>query len=612
MPRHRLPAASCLLVGAAVVLLLAGGPAMSAPEPASQAPPTVAEAQQFVAGAEQELLDLWIRGQRADWVAATFITDDTELISAQANEAIIAATMRLAGEATRFDRLDVPADVRRKLNLIKLSLTMPAPADPRQRRELTEIAASLASDYGKGKYCPAGGKCFDLGQLEDILATSRDPTQLLDAWKGWRTISPPMRQRYARFVELSNAGARDLGFADTGALWRSKYDLPPADFEKEVERLWNQVRPLYESLHCYVRGRLQAKYGKELVPDGKPIPAHLLGNMWSQTWDNIYDLVRPPDDDPGFDLGKLVKAKVPDEKEMVRYGERFFVGLGLPPLPQSFWDRSLFRKPVDHDVVCHASAWDIDFADDIRLKMCIKMNAEDFVTVHHELGHNYYQRAYKGQAPLFRDSANDGFHEALGDTLALSITPQYLAQVGLLEKEPAKAGDIGLLLNRALEKVAFLPFGLMVDQWRWKVFAGEVRPENYNKAWWELALKYQGIAPPVARTEADFDPGAKYHIPANTPYTRYFLADILQFQFHLGLTDAAGQTGPLHRRTINKSKAAGERLAQMMEMGQSRPWPEALKVMTGSDRMDASALLQYFAPLKAWLDEQNRGRACGW
>ncbi len=579
---------------------------------AKQAAPTVADAKAFLDDAETQLLELWIRGQRADWVAATYITGDTETMSAQASDAIIAKTMELAQAATRFDGVALPADLRRKLDLIKLSLTMPAPADAKLRTELTGIAASLASDYGKGKYCPPGGACQDLGDLEDVMTTSRDPQKLLEAWKGWRTISVPMRGRYQRFVELSNAGARDLGFKDTGALWRSKYDMSPEAFEKEMERLWNDVRPLYESLHCYVRARLQAKYGKDLVPDGKPIPAHLLGNMWAQTWDNVYDLVRPPQDDPGFDVTALVKAKIKDEKDMVRYGERFFVSLGLPPLPPTFWERSLFRKPADHDVVCHASAWDIDFVDDIRLKMCIKMNAEDFVTVHHELGHNYYQRAYKNQPPLFRDSANDGFHEALGDTLALSITPRYLVQVGLLDKEPQNAGDIGLLLSRALEKVAFLPFGLMVDKWRWGVFNGSIPPEKYNAAWWDLARRYQGIVPPVPRSEADFDPGAKYHIPANTPYARYFLADILQFQFHRGLTDAAGQTGPLHRRTINGSKAAGDKLARMMELGLSKPWPEALEVLTGSKSMEASAILDYFAPLKKWLDEQNKGQVCGW
>lgn len=599
---------------ARVVLVILGLASLAPGARAAAPAATVDEARQFVAQAEERLLDLWIRGGRADWVNATYITDDTEALSAQGNDAIIAATMDLAAQARRFDGLQLPEDVARKLRLIKLSLTLPAPADPKKRQELTEIAASLSSDYGKGKYCPSGPakKCYDLGELEDILAANRDPAQLLDAWKGWRTVSPPMRARYQRLVELTDAGARDLGFADAGALWRSKYDMSPEQFAHEVDRLWGEVRPLYESLHCYVRAKLAAKYGPQLVPPGKPIPAHLLGNMWAQEWGNIYDLVKPAQSDAGYDLSALLKNKKVDEREMVRYGERFFVGLGLPPLPATFWERSMFTKPRDREVVCHASAWDIDFADDIRLKMCIKVNGEDFVTIHHELGHNYYQRAYEGQSTLFRDSANDGFHEALGDTLALSITPRYLVQVGLLPKEPENAGDIAFLLRQALDKVAFLPFGVMIDQWRWQIFSGQIKPQDYNKAWWDLILKYQGIVPPVRRSEADFDPGAKYHIPANVPYTRYFLATILQFQFHEALTDIAGQKGPLHRRTINGSKEAGARLNKMMAMGLSQPWPEALQVLTGGKTLDTKPILDYFAPLKKWLDEQNQGQKCGW
>ena len=609
MPRRSWIVRAALAALPLVAALAAGGSAMA---DAAKPAPTVDEAKRFVAQAEARLLDLWVRGQRADWVNNTYITDDTEILSAQANEAIIAETTAMAQAATRFDGMKLPPDVARKLKLIKLSLVMPAPNSPRLREEETRIVTSMQSDYGKGKYCPKPGVCHDLGQLEEIMASSRDPKQLLDAWEGWRTISPPMRDRYKRFVELSNQGARDLGFADTGALWRSKYDMSPDEFSAEVDRLWGQVQPLYTALHCYVRGKLQEKYGKELVPDGKPIPAHLLGNMWAQSWENVYDLVKPPQQGSTVDLTALVQGRKMDAKEMVRTGERFFMSLGLPALPETFWERSMLVKPRDREVVCHASAWDVDYLDDIRLKMCIKTDGEDFVTVHHELGHNYYQRAYKNQTPLFRDSANDGFHEALGDTLALSITPAYLAKIGFLPSEPKDANDVDLLLRRALEKVSFLPFGLMVDQWRWQVFSGKVTPDHYNQAWWDLARKYQGIAPPVARSEKDFDPGAKYHVAANVPYARYFLAHLLQFQFHRALSEAAGQTGPLHRRTIYGSKAAGERLEAMMEMGLSKPWPDALKAMTGSDKMDASAVLDYFAPLKKWLDEQNKGRACGW
>ncbi|MGC9972314.1 MAG: M2 family metallopeptidase [Bryobacteraceae bacterium] len=582
--------------------------------PLAGAEPTVQEARKFMDQVETKLLELNTMSGRADWVRSTFITGDTELLAADANERAISATVEFAKQATRFDKLALPAELERKMKLLKLSLTLATPADPKESRELTEITARMEGVYGKGKYCAGGdqAKCLDLEEITRIMATSRDPAQLLDVWRGWHTISPPMRGDFARYVELANKGARELGFADDGAMWRSKYDMPPDDFAREVDRLWEQVRPLYVSLHAYVRNKLREKYGDAVVPAGGPIPAHLLGNMWAQTWDNVYPLVAPKDADPGFDLTQILKSRKTDWRQMVLYGEGFFTSLGFAPLPKSFWERSLFLKPRDREVVCHASAWDIDFVDDLRLKMCIDITGEDFATVHHELGHNFYQRAYDRQPLLFRDSANDGFHEAIGDTIALSVTPEYLVQLGFLDQPTDPSKDIGLLLQRALDKVAFLPFGLLIDQWRWKVFSGAIPPERYNATWWELRRKYQGVDAPVARSERDFDPGAKYHVPANVPYTRYFLADILQFQFHRALAQAAGCAGPLHRCSIYGNKEAGQRLAKMLEMGQSRAWPDALEALTGQRQMDASAIRDYFAPLQKWLDEQNKGKPVGW
>jgi len=587
------------LAGAAVLMGTAG-------------PPTVDEARAFIDKTEKDLLELGIKASRAEWVHSTYITDDTEMIAAQADQELLAARMAAAKSAARFKDLKLPADVARKMMLLRTSMSLAAPSDPAKQTELSQIAASLEGQYGKGKYCRANGECLDLNKMERILAESRDPAELLEMWKGWRTISPPMRPQYRRFAELGNEGARELGFADLGALWRSAYDMTPEQFSAEMDRLWLQVRPLYVSLHTYVRAQLAKKYGAGLVPDGKPIPAHLLGNMWAQDWQHIYDLMGIDTGGSGYDLTELLRAKNIDAKEMVRYGERFFTSLGFEALPPTFWERSLFVKPVDHDVVCHASAWDIDMVDDLRIKMCINVTDEDFSTIHHELGHNYYDRAYNKQPPLFRGGANDGFHEGVGDTLALSITPEYLVKIGLLGKAPGSEGDRALLMKMALDKVAFLPFGLMVDKWRWKVFSGEIRPDAYNKGWWDLVETYQGIAPPVARTESDFDPGAKYHVPGNTPYARYFLADIFQFQFHRALCKSAGYTGPLHRCSIYGNKQAGERLRNMLAMGASRPWPEALEALTGDKQLDATAIIDYFAPLKQWLDEQNKGSVSGW
>ena len=607
-------------------------------QPATAAKPTVAEAQAFMAGAEADLLGLTNESSRAAWMQETDITDDTESLNAKAGERLALRTNELVLAARRFDGLTLPPDLARKFMLLKLN---GSPTDPKLVAELTQVAAALDGMYGKGKYCrpaappAAAPECLGIEELDVLMAKSRDPKELLDLWAGWHTISPPMRDKYARLVTLSNQGATEFGFKDTGDLWRSGYDMTPAQFSAELERTWTQLQPLYNELHAYVRSRLIQKYGAAATrPDGM-IPAHLLGNMWAQEWGNIYDLVAPtgpefanvkmPDleaalksqiaaGDPGHAIlpasadptGSAAESKrVADGKAMVRYGERFYVSLGFPPLPDTFWQRSQFAKPRDRDVVCHASAWDVDNDLDLRVKMCVNVNADDFTTLHHELGHNMYQRAYNKQPFMFRNGANDGFHEAIGDSIALAITPAYLKQLKLIDTIPPPEADIPLLLRTALDKVAFLPFGLLIDKWRWQVFSGETKPADYNKAWWALREKYQGVAPPIARTEADFDPGAKYHIPGNVPYARYFLARIYQFQFYKAMCDVSGYKGPLNRCTFYGSKVAGDKLNAMLAEGQSQPWQQTLKTMTGTDHLDAQPMLDYFQPLYVWLKQQN-------
>jgi len=577
---------------------------------------TADDARQFVADAERQLEALSLDGNRTFWVYQTYINADTQGLAAKVSEQSTSMGVRFANQAAKFRDVDVDADLRRKLDVLGRALVLPAPDDPDKNAELADVTTKLDGMYGTGEYCKTADNgeqhCQVLGDLEETLKTSRDPDELLDAWQGWRTISPPMKDLYVREVELANEGARDLGFADVSELWRSNYDMQPDAFSTEMDRLWGQVKPLYEALHCHVRSELNEQYGDDVAPAEGAIPAHLLGNMWAQQWGNIYDLAGPDIEAGSVDVEALLLANDYDEIKMVETGEAFFSSLGFAPLPDTFWERSQFTKPEDREVVCHASAWDIDNKDDIRIKMCIKINEDDFRTIHHELGHNYYQRAYKDQSFLYLNSANDGFHEAVGDTIALSITPEYLQKIGLLADVPDASGDIGLLMRQALDKVAFLPFGLLVDQWRWRVFSGEVGPEGYNDLWWQLREQYQGIKAPIARSADAFDPGAKYHVPGNTPYARYFLAHILQFQFHRSLCEIAGNEAPIHRCSIYGSKQAGSRLNAMLEMGMSKPWPDALETVTGSRDMDATAILDYFAPLKTWLDEQNSNRQCGW
>lgn len=606
------PSITALVVASALMLTACNSTDEKKPTTSVVQQVTAADAKQFLESTEKELVALYLEASRAEWIYANFITEDTSQLSAEVNRKMTETVVRLANEATKFNKITLDADSRRKLDKLKLALTLPAPQDAEKTAQLSQLVAKLGGLYGKGKYCKEGAECLSLGDMTAKMATSRDYDELLDLWQGWRQISKPMRPLYEQQVALTNEGAKEFGYADTGAMWRSKYDMPADDFAKELDRVWGQVKPLYDSLHCHVRAKLGDKYGTDKVPQDQPIPAHLLGNMWAQSWGNIYELVAPDNADPGYDVTELLAKHNYDEVKMVRGAEKFFTSMGFEALPETFYERSLFTKPKDRDVQCHASAWDLDAKDDLRIKMCIQRTGEEFSVIHHELGHNFYQRAYKDQPLYYQESANDGFHEAIGDTIALSVTPGYLKEIGLLDKVPDESKDLGLLMKMAMDKIAFIPFGLMVDQWRWQVFSGEVTPENYNKAWWDLRQKYQGVMAPIARTENDFDPGAKYHVPGNTPYTRYFLAHILQFQFHKSLCEIAGNKEAIHRCSVYNSKEAGERLNTMLEMGSSKTWQEALAVVTGKPEMDATAILEYFAPLKKYLDEQNKGRQCGW
>ncbi|MFL5441629.1 MAG: M2 family metallopeptidase [Myxococcales bacterium] len=606
------------LCSAALVLSCASSSSRAAPTSSQGAAPASADAasdpasaKEFVSKTNDDLQRLTTRSNTAEWIKSTYITEDTERLAADANEVLLGYNAAAVKTAARWNAAKLDAETARMLYLLRTGSSLAAPADPRRRLELTTLAARLEGLYGKGKYCK-GGKCRDLEELSDVIGKSRDPKELLDTWTGWHAIAREMRPLYTRFVELANEGAREIGFSDTGAMWRAGYDMPPEQFPAEMDRLWAQVKPLYDDLHCYVRGRLQEKYGKDLVKDDAPIPAHLLGNMWAQEWTKIYPLVEPYPDAAQLDVTSAMTRMGLTPEKMMAIGMGFFTSIGFPELPRTFWTRSLMQKPRDRDVVCHASAWDIDGGEDVRIKMCVKIEEEDLVTIHHELGHLYYNLAYAKQPFLFRAGANDGFHEAIGDAIALSVTPGYLRKLRLIAQEPRdEHGLVDVQLKEALDKVAFLPFGLLIDRWRWEVFSGKVTPDRYDSAWWELRRRYQGVAPPVERSEADFDPGAKYHVPANVPYSRYFLARILQFQFHRALCKAAGFQGPLHACSIHNSVQAGEPFWKMLSLGASRPWQDALETLTGQRQMDAGAMLEYFAPLAKWLSEQNRGRRCG-
>jgi len=573
--------------------------------------PTLEEAHAFIAETEAELEDTWEYASRIFWIQANFINFDTNWLAARVTAEATKRVVELARETKRFGSLTMPLDLERKMTMLRTGITLPAPSRPGAAEELADIATWLQSTYATGRYEHRGAE-LSLAGLESIIGESRDPQELAEVWSGWRTVSEPMADRYARMVEIANEGAEELDFSDLAEMWLSNYGMSPEAMETEVARLWSQVEPLYEQLHCDVRASLSEYYGDQVQSSDGPIRADLLGNMWAQQWSNIYDIVAPENSDGGIDLTAILEARDFTPEQIVKTGEGFFTSLGFDPLPASFWERSLLTQPRDRDVVCHASASNLDSRDDVRIKMCTEINAEDFQTIHHELGHNFYQRAYAEQDLLFRDGAHDGFHEAIGDFIGLSITPEYLRTIGLIDELPDSSADLGLLMQQALDKIAFLPFALMLDGWRWKVLRGEISPDQYNSAWWELREQYQGIQPPTDRPTAAFDPGAKYHIPANVPYLRYFLSFIMQFQFHQAACEVAEWQGPLHRCSIYGNKEVGRRLRSLLEIGSSRPWPEALEEFTGTREMDGSSIIAYFQPLMSYLQEQNASRQCGW
>ena len=647
--RHLLLA---LAIGACVITLAAckkepGEAAGSA----AQTAPEGENADQFIARVNEEIRKSYQEISSAQWLSSTYINDDSQRLTAKANERYLTQLNAWIEQAKKFEGRKMTPATARAIQLLKLQTSMPAPKDPAKLAELTRISTRMEGMYGEGEYCTGEGdarQCRQLGALEDVLRSSRDYDKQLDAWQGWHSISKPMRADYTRFAELVNEGAREMGYADTGEMWRSGYDMTPVEIAAETDRLWGQVKPLYEQLHCYARTKLEAQYGQDKGQVDGLLPAHLMGNMWQQDWGNLWDILEPYKGAGSLDItaaleqqyqhqlgaaehkrgpGAGVQARFEAQREaqlavarqMTERAQDFYTSLQMQKLPDSYWANTQFIKPLDRDVVCHASAWDMNMggadgtSPDVRTKMCIKPNEEDFTTIYHELGHIYYDLAYNHQPPLFQGGANDGFHEAIGDTIVLAMTPRYLESIGLVDGQAqSEQALINAQMRMALAKVAFLPFGLMIDRWRWGVFDGSITPDHYNQAWWELKAKYQGVAPASARGEDFFDAGAKYHVPGNTPYTRYFLSHILQFQFYKSLCEAAGHTGPLYECSFHGNAEAGRKFQTMLAHGASQPWQATLKELTGSEQIDGGAVLEYFAPLQEWLKQQNAGKQCGW
>lgn len=510
---------------------------------------------------------------------------------------------------------------RRAFKLLSVIDTAILPHD--KQNEFVKTVNDMQGNHASAKICPFARKTGKSDEctlslepdIKDILASSKNYEELLHVWNEWRRVSgKPVKEKFERYVQLLNEAARLNGFEDASGLWQNAYDYD--GFEDNIKQLWQQLSPLYQQLHAYMRTRLRGIYGVDKIREDGPIPAHLLGTIHSQQWAPLTEATQPFPSKAAIDVTPAMAEKKMSAVDMYKLAEEFFTSLGLPEMPKSFWEKSMFEKPQDREVVCHPSAWDFCANGDVRIKQCTEIKMGDLLTIHHEMGHIEYYLNYARQPVFFRGGANPGFHEAIGDTIALSVaTPEHLKVIGLLKGAVGdEETELNYLYSIALNKVAILPSAYVYDLWRWNVFRRGYKPENYNKAWWELLLKYQGICPGIARSEDDFDAPSKYHISANVPYIRYFVSVILQFQFYKALCEEANHVGPLHKCDFYRSKEAGKLFGDVLALGMSKPWPEVLGILTKgkANVLDAGPLLEYFDPLYEWLQKQNEGKHVGW
>ncbi len=579
------------------------------------------EVDTFLDESENTLGPLLIKSNLAQWTYAIDINNKNKKKAEKANIELQNQLTTILAKIQHIDKTKLNESQLRILKRLSLANNIPTPPAYLDRTILNTNLSKLSSSYQQGHYCPPSSvqntsskqglktkpTCLNLREINYQLANESNAEILAELWLAWHEITKNMKVSFSQVVETANKAAQYKQYRDLSHYWQSKYETPARQHKHDFTQLWQQVKPLYKDLHCYVATQLQTHYKPPTMPKDNSIPIHLLGDLWAQSWLPVLPLIRPEAPTNSLQTALLDANYTP--KKMVKTAEQFFISLGFSPLPLSFWHRSVFTKPKDTNSNCQASAWSIDGKEDLRLKMCININQDDFYTVHHELGHHFYQRSYQQQRLFFRDGAHDGFHEAVGDAIALSITPSYLNEIGLSSKtQPQDA--ISPLLEKALTTIPLIAYAYIADIWRWQVFGGEIEKKDWNKHWWNLRKQEQGIIAPHTRTEKYIDALAKYHLANNIPYSKYFFAAILQFQIHQQLCLDIGHQGQLHKCSIYGNKKAGQRLKKLLEQGASLPWSEQLKQFNGQEKMDGKALVNYFLPLHTWLKRKNEGQEC--
>ncbi|XP_036127494.1 angiotensin-converting enzyme 2 isoform X3 [Molossus molossus] len=509
----------------------------------------------------------------ASWNYNTNITDENAQKMNEASNNWSAFYEEQSNQAKMYPLQEIQdLIVKRQLQILQQNQPSVLTADKSKR--LSTILNTMSTIYSTGKVCNPNNaqECLLLATgLEDIMHNSKDYNQRLWAWEGWRSqVGKQLRPLYEEYVVLKNEMARGNNYEDYGDYWRGDYETEGADgynysrnqLIEDVERIFLEIKPLYEHLHAYVRAKLMDTYPSHISPTGC-LPAHLLGDMWGRFWTNLYPLTVPFRKKPNIDVTEAMLNQSWDAEKIFKKAEEFFVSIGLGNMTQGFWDNSMLTEPSDgRKVVCHPTAWDLG-NNDFRIKMCTKVTMEDFLTAHHEMGHIKYDMAYAEQPYLLRNGANEGFHEAVGEVISLSVaTPKHLKVIGLLQPDfnEDNETEINFLFKQALSIVGTLPFTYMLEKWRWMVFKGEIPKEQWMQKWWEMKRDIVGVVEPVPHDETYCDPASLFHVASDYSFIRYFTRTIFQFQFQEALCQIANHEGPLHKCDISNSRKAGEEL----------------------------------------------------
>ncbi|XP_075996407.1 angiotensin-converting enzyme 2 [Genypterus blacodes] len=586
-------------------------------------------AREFLKKFDQEASKRMYQYSLASWAYNTNITKENSDNLGAEGQSWSDFYTKMSEESQQFPLSDI-TDPEIKLQLISLQDKGAGALTPDKAAHLSKVMSEMSTIYSTATVCLMDDhfNCQTLEPgLEDVMANSRDYFERLHVWEGWRReVGKRMRPLYEDYVDLKNEAAKLNDFEDYGAYWRSNYETIEEDSRykytqhqlmDDVRAIYKEILPLYKELHAYVRSKLMDVYPGRIHPQG-PLPAHLLGDMWGRFWTNLYALSVPYPHKEDIDVSKTMVAKGWTERQLFKEAEAFFMSVGLYKMNENFWNDSMLEKPDDgRKVVCHPTAWDMGNGEDFRIKMCTKVNMDDFLTVHHEMGHNQYQMAYSNLSYLLRDGANEGFHEAVGEIMSLSAaTPSHLQALGLLPVDFTSDNEteINFLLKQALTIVATLPFTYMLEEWRWQVFDGNITKDEWMQRWWEMKREMVGVVEPVPRDETYCDPPALFHVSGDYSFIRYFTRTIYQFQFQKALCEAANHTDDLFKCDITNSTAAGDKLRKMLELGRSKSWTRALDMISSEVKMDAAPLLEYFEKLQHWLVKENKknNRHVGW